>query len=140
MILVVEDIDQHFQGLHDYLVQLCRTLKREHEIERAQSTDEVKKWIERCQRQAIPLILIFDMLMEVPGGPHTLTRYIRKLWAKPNDEWLATVPIVVWSVHVDRLQDLDEHPRTRSSIVSKLGTTGMDDLEELDAALQAALL
>lgn len=137
MILVVEDTNKHFEVLREYLVQMCLTLQREHEIVRAQSTDEARRVIEHCRRQTIPLIVIFDLLMEVPGGPHRVTRFVRNTWTRANDEWLAKVPIVVWSVHVDELSDLP--PRSNSILVNKLGSTGIDDLEELDVALRAAI-
>jgi hypothetical protein len=138
MILIVEDLKTHFEAIQGYLRDMY---PGEHDISHVQSADAVEAMIDLCRRQSIPLVLIFDLDMGMDKGwhEHILTNYVAKLWKRSDDEWLARVPIVVWSFYGDTILKLNLPRRARSSVVIKVASTGVGDFEELDMALQEAI-
>jgi hypothetical protein len=132
VIFIVEDLKPHFTAMQGYVREL---FPNERHIWRVQSANAVDRVIDFCRKRSVRPVLIIDLDMGV--REHDLIKYVANLWTRDDDKWLASVPIVVWSLHVHRLPPLPR--RARSSIVDKVASIGLADFAELYAALQKAI-
>lgn len=136
VILVAEDMDLHFEALKALLERACLSLHVEHELIQTKSLAEVEKYLVACEQQGIPLLVIFDNLMDLPGGRFELEQAIRTLWDEEPETWRGNVPIVIYA----ETDKFDRLPRRRNSaVVHKVPESGENNLRKLRTAVRAGL-
>lgn len=136
MILVAEDMDLHFEALKALLERACASLHVEHEVVQVKSLAEVEKYLAACEQRQTPLLVIFDNLMDLPGGRFELESAIRALWNEGPDTWHGSVPIIIFA----ETDKFDRLPRRRNSaVVHKVPGPGENTLSKLRTAIRTAL-
>ena len=136
MILVAEDLNTMFHALHMMLEQACVDLHVSHTIVRCTREDEIETYLVDCEHTAAPVLLVFDNIMDLPGGRAELRKLIISLWKAPPGTWRSRVPIIIFVEHTEyfRLPH-----RTHSAVIGRIPRAGVNNRLELRAAMRSAL-
>lgn len=138
MILVVEDWDTNFEALKVLLERACTRLRVEHEVVQSKRLAEVEKHLADCEQRRTPLLIIFDNLMQLPGGNYEFIELIRDLWYENPATWRGKVPIIIYAD--TRTDEFDRfRPRLNSANVHRFPEAGQIKWLKLRAAVQIAL-
>lgn len=141
MIVVVEDLNDDFEAIKYLLDRAFVRLHSQHEVVRCKTLGEVERHLVECEQHNIPLLLIFDNLMELPGGEYQFIDLIRTLWVADPSTWRGNVPIIIYSG--TRSEEFSRLYRRRhrrnSAFVNKFPEAGEHRLLRLRAALNTAL-
>lgn len=138
MILVVEDWDIVFEALKAMLERACARLYIEHEIVQSKRLAEVEQRVAECEQHGTPLLILFDNLMQLPGGNFEFIEFIRSLWNEDPATWRGRIPIIIYSD--TRTEEFDRfHHRVNSATVHKIPEAGQNNRLKLRSAVQTAL-
>jgi hypothetical protein len=136
MILVAEDLNSMFHALRMMLEQACIDLHVNHTIVRCTREDEIETYLVDCEDSAAPLLLVFDNIMDLPGGRSKLRDLIHSLWKAPPGTWRSRVPIIIF---VDRTEDFRLPHRSHSAVIDRIPRAGVNNRLELRTAMRSAL-
>ncbi|MBF6591927.1 MAG: hypothetical protein IVW57_15570 [Ktedonobacterales bacterium] len=136
LVLIVEDVDAHYQDIYDYVTEECKSLGVTPTIARPLSKVEIEARLEHGQG-VMPALIIFDVQMEGPGGMARLDGYIRSLWNAPPTSWRGQVPILIFSTFADQFAHLPK--RAHSTVVRKIPRGEEDTWELLRLAIRESV-
>lgn len=168
IIAFVDDQKSHFDSLKDYIDGICDNMGVDHKVIHVQaaradideSTEQeglngrtlttrdkirqaliakIERLLENCHREGTRVILIFDNLIQAPGGPFRMEHYVRTLWHAPVDTWRGQVPIIVWATNTDTTVLKTLGTRPRSQVISGTPTVGDLGLQSFEDAVRDAL-